>query len=98
MPGGGGGAGDEDREILRQHEQALQRLEELQKGMIGGERAGMLCSRETLGYYPVTFTGENFVIFFCMDGQQKFSWFYISQLSLGLQIILLHFVKYKKYF
>lgn len=40
VPGGGGGAGDEDREILRQHEQALQRLEELQKGMIGGERAG----------------------------------------------------------
>ena len=31
---------DADREVLRQHEQALQRLEELQKGMIGGERAG----------------------------------------------------------
>ena len=36
-------AGDlsKDRQVLKEHEAALQRLEELQKTMIGGEKAGM---------------------------------------------------------
>ena len=38
---GGKGSGD-DVVILREHEAALQRLEELQQEMIGGEKAGVL--------------------------------------------------------
>lgn len=36
-------AGDlgKDRQVLKDHEAALQRLEELQKTMIGGEKAGV---------------------------------------------------------
>ena len=36
----GKGSGD-DQAILREHEAALQRLEELQQEMIGGEKAGV---------------------------------------------------------
>ena len=42
--GGGGvaapGVGGNDQQILKQHEMALQRLEELQGDMIGGEKGG----------------------------------------------------------
>lgn len=34
------GVGENDQQILKQHELALQRLEELQGGMIGGEKGG----------------------------------------------------------
>ena len=35
-----------DRQVLKEHEAALKRLEELQKNMIGGEKAGMyMCMR-----------------------------------------------------
>lgn len=36
----GGKLADDDREILMEHERAVQRLELLQKDMIGGERTG----------------------------------------------------------
>ena len=44
LPGVGGGVvgagGSSDQQILKQHELALQRLEELQGDMIGGEKGG----------------------------------------------------------
>ena len=48
LPGVGGGvvgAGGSDQQILKQHELALQRLEELQGDMIGGEKGGMVGHR-----------------------------------------------------
>jgi hypothetical protein len=38
--GSGGVVGGNDQQILKQHELALQRLEELQGDMIGGEKGG----------------------------------------------------------
>ena len=38
--GGGVAGGSSDQQILKQHELALQRLEELQGDMIGGEKGG----------------------------------------------------------
>ena len=48
IPGVGGASagmvvGGSDQQILQQHELALQRLEELQSDMIGGEKGGRPC-------------------------------------------------------
>ena len=40
MMAGAGGVGTNDREILAEHERAIQRLESLQIDMIGGEKTG----------------------------------------------------------